>query len=1216
MKMTRRGECPSRTSPFRITSETSGLNRIAALLALTLSTSLAVRATTIVLPTDEQLIDKSPVIVSGTVLSTMPVDRDGMIWTATRVAVTRSIKGQTEGTITIHEMGGEEGDRITKIFGAPEFTDGERVLLFLEPSADGGYRVMDLFVGKFGEGRALDGRRLWLRHDTAEEVTLLDADLRPAEPRNLQRDAAGFETFVAERVAGLEAKKTYGIENPVLQSEDGGGRIRADFTLISAPNVYRWFRFDTNQSVPWYNVGTQPGYGGNGLSELQTAMSVWTGYSEAKIRYTFNGALPAGGTAGRNEVYLNDPLGVIPGSWNPQTGGTVGLGGYNGTGAGGTFTAPFQADPAHPAGAMHAYEITEALLTIQDGVSPANGISSAILAEIIAHEFGHTLGFGHSASNVALMYASVTGLGPSLRDDDRLAARWLYPNGGGSNPTPTAPAAPSNLIAVPSGSNVDLSWTDNANNETSQTIYLAQGSGSFTNIGNVAANATAVRLTSLAAGSYRAYVIASNAAGNSPQSNTASFTIVSAPVAAFTMTPASGNAGDTNFTFYDESTGTVTSRLWQFGDGATSTASVASHTYATSGQYTVTLSVHGPGGASSTSKTVLVSGPLNALFTWSPVVPAPNDTVQFTDQSGGAPASWLWEFGDGSTSTQQNPTKQYGTAGTYTVTLTVYRNGASASTSHTLTVANATPGMPLPVAAFDVATSAPSIGNPVAFTDRTTGTPTVWQWSFGDGGTSMAQHPAHVYAAPGIYTVTLTAWNTAGSSVHSKQITVSAMVPYRGLISAAAQTDGQGGTSWRTELSLFNAGLEGATVTMRFLPSLLEKTIYLAPRQSVTYTNTLLHAFGLATGAGAVTIDAESAGSSAEIRVTSRTFTGSPTGTYGQSVPDVRSGQLARTLYITGLQSSSRFRTNIGLVNRADAQLTATLTLHSRGGGTIATKNVTLPASSFRQSALWSLFPEVQGASHDVLTMKIVANAADAVSAYASVIDNDTQDPIYIQALAAPVGDMLTIPVVGRAPGANETFWRSDVTLFNPSTAEMTVTLRYGNEDRTLVVGAGETEVLADVLSTFGLTAGSGALFVSWNGGTGPVVTSRTYTSTETGGTYGQSIDPLASLKTSMVVPGLRNDGSFRTNVGFFNGGTESETFAVVVLTPSGNELARRTLALAPNAQVQHSVSALFPSVTASAFTMVMEGDANARLFAYGSMVDNASGDPVFFAGQ
>ncbi len=1205
------------------------MKQIAALILLTLLTPLAAHATSIVLPTDEALVEKSPVIVSGSVISTMPVDRDGAIWTDTEIAVTRAIKGQTEETITIHEIGGvietTKGNRITKIFGAPEFTEGERVLLFLESMPDstglGGYRVMDLFVGKFGEGKTLDGRRMWLRDDGNAEVTFLDASLHPKQPRNIQRDAGGFETFIAERVAGRAAKHTYEIENPVLASEnEGGGRIKSDFTLLSEPIVYRWAKFGQNQYAAWYHGGTQPGYSGNGVSELQTAMAVWTGYSEAKILYGYSGQIGVAikGLNARNnvnEVLFGDPLNEISGTWNPATGGVVGQGGINGFEGGGNFTATFQADASHPAGPIAAYAIVEANLTIQDGVSPSKGIGSSELAEIIAHEFGHTLGFGHSSSSTALMYATVTGLGPSLRPDDELAARWLYPNGGG-NTNPTPPAAPSNLVAVPSGSNVDLQWADNANNETAQSIYLAQGNGSFTNVGNVAANATAVRLTSLASGSYRVYVIASNAAGNSAQSNTATFTIAAPPVAAFSMNPTSGNAATTNFTFFDESTGNVTSRLWQFGDGGTATTSVASHTYAVSGQYTVVLTVNGPGGTSQALKTISVSGPLNPQFGWTPILPTPGSTVQFTDQSGGAPTSWQWSFGDTTSSTQQNPSKIYGSAGTYTVTLTVSRNGNSASTSHVVTIANASSGTQLPVAAFDVAAAALASGTPISFTDRSTGSPVVWQWAFGDGHTSNEQSPTHVYTSPGPYTVTLIATNTAGSSQMTKDIEISGVVPYRGLISAAAQTEGLGGTSWRTELSLFNAGLEGANVTLRYLPTLAEKTIYLAPRQSVTYANTLLDAFGLGTGAGAVTIDAASAGSSAQIRVTSRTFTGDANGTYGQSVPDVQSAQLGKTLYITGIRSSSAYRTNIGLVNRAEAELSATLTLYSRTGSTIATKNVPLPAESFQQNALWALFPEVNGQSHNALTLKITTNTADAISAYASVVDNISQDPIYIQAVAEPENSSLTIPVVGRAPGANGTFWRSDVTFFNPSSDDLNITLRYGNEERMLIVSGHDTEVLEDVLSMFNLTSGAAALFVNWTSATAPIVTSRTYTTTDNGGTYGQSIDPIAAPRAKMYVPGLRNDGSFRSNVGFVNGGFETETFNVIILSPSGTELARSIVTLDPDAQVQYSVSSLFPNVNVSSFTLMMEGDANARLFAYGSMVDNASGDPVFFAGQ
>src|SRR5207237_10669462 len=102
---------------------------------------------------------------------------------------------------------------------------------------------------------------------------------------------------------------------------------------------------------------------------------------------------------GTNEVLFNDPLGEIAGSWNPSTGGVVGQGGFNGVSSAQNWTAPFNADGTHTQQTYRAWNITEGNLVIKDNVSPSARISSSELAEIIAHEFGHTLGLGHSADS-------------------------------------------------------------------------------------------------------------------------------------------------------------------------------------------------------------------------------------------------------------------------------------------------------------------------------------------------------------------------------------------------------------------------------------------------------------------------------------------------------------------------------------------------------------------------------------------------------------------------------------------------------------------------------------------------------------------------------------------------------------------------------------------------------------------------------------------------
>jgi len=299
------------------------------------------------------------------------------------------------------------------------------------------------------------------------------------------------------------------------------------------------------------------------------------------------------------------------------------------------------------------------------------------------------------------------------------------------------------------------------------------------------------------------------------------------------------------------------------------------------------------------------------------------------------------------------------------------------------------------------------------------------------------------------------------------------------------------------------------------------------------------------------------------------------------------------------------------------ASVPVSMTLYDSTGATIATNSMTLAANSFLQSGLAQLFPAIGSRSYEVLSMRISAAAEDAVSAYASVIDNDSQDPIYVQARPGAVGSELTIPVVGRAPGANETFWRTDVTLFNPTASRLSLALRYEGATKFIAIDAGKTVVLADVVnSQFGRSSGTGALNVSWSGSSGPLVTSRTYTSTTTNATFGQSIDPVSSFSTSAYVTGLRGDGAYRSNIGFVNGGVETETFQVILLSAYGSELGRKSVTLAAGAQTQMALTALFPGASSTAFTLQVAGDANAKLFLYGSMVDNISGDPVFFAGQ
>jgi PKD repeat protein len=150
-------------------------------------------------------------------------------------------------------------------------------------------------------------------------------------------------------------------------------------------------------------------------------------------------------------------------------------------------------------------------------------------------------------------------------------------------------------------------------------------------------------------------------------------------VAGFSGTPISGTAPLT-VTFSDESTGVVNSWSWTFGDGGTSDEQNPTHEYAAAGVYTVSLTVEGPGGSDVLTRSnyiTVTEPPPVAGFSGTPTSgPAPL-TVTFSDESTGAVDSWLWDFGDGGSSTGQNPTYLYDVTGTYTVSLRVSGTGGS-----------------------------------------------------------------------------------------------------------------------------------------------------------------------------------------------------------------------------------------------------------------------------------------------------------------------------------------------------------------------------------------------------------------------------------------------------------------------------------------------------------------------------------------------------------
>ncbi len=251
--------------------------------------------------------------------------------------------------------------------------------------------------------------------------------------------------------------------------------------------------------------------------------------------------------------------------------------------------------------------------------------------------------------------------------------------------------------------------------------------------------------------------------GGSDTATVLGYVDVTAPVVAdFSGTPLTGTA-PLSVDFTDLSSAAPTSWSWDFGDAATDSVQNPSHTYTSAGTYTVALTADNGCGPDALTKTAYVTvnpppAPV-ADFSGTPTSGCTPLLVDFTDASSGDITNWDWDFGDGGTSTAQNPSHAFTSAADHDVSLTVTGPGGSDVKSQAgyVTATDA-------VAADFSAT--PLLGDePLAvdFTDLSTGAPAAWVWDFGDGGVDSVPNPSHTYTTGGTYSVTLIVANACNS---------------------------------------------------------------------------------------------------------------------------------------------------------------------------------------------------------------------------------------------------------------------------------------------------------------------------------------------------------------------------------------------------------------------------------------------------------------------
>ncbi|MBS1655844.1 MAG: PKD domain-containing protein, partial [Bacteroidetes bacterium] len=194
---------------------------------------------------------------------------------------------------------------------------------------------------------------------------------------------------------------------------------------------------------------------------------------------------------------------------------------------------------------------------------------------------------------------------------------------------------------------------------------------------------------------------------------------------------------------------------WDLGNGTTSTQQDPFVTYTTAGVYSVTLKVTNDKGC---VKTITIPNYINvtpgviaAFNNTQPTVCQPPANIFFTNTSSGpGTLTYVWDFGDGNTSTITNPSDTYANTGAYTVTLVAT---SSSGCTDTLRRTNA-----ITIGGITTSFTAPDsicVNEPINFINTSSPSPATSNWSFGDATISTQINPVKSYTTPGLYTIRL-----------------------------------------------------------------------------------------------------------------------------------------------------------------------------------------------------------------------------------------------------------------------------------------------------------------------------------------------------------------------------------------------------------------------------------------------------------------------------
>jgi ELWxxDGT repeat protein len=482
---------------------------------------------------------------------------------------------------------------------------------------------------------------------------------------------------------------------------------------------------------------------------------------------------------------------------------------------------------------------------------------------------------------------------------------------------------------------------------------------------------------------------------------------------------------------------------------------------------------------------------------------------------------------------------------------------------------------------------------------------------------------------------------------------------------AAAHVAGAAGTVWRTDVELHNP--TDATITVKIEPLRhgqanpmpFNRSFDVQAGACLRLEDVLHDQLGLSE-----TASLRLTTTGGEVVASARTYNWTPSGTFGQWIAPVGDadavggGENGR---LTGLHhqpsSGHGFRTNLGLVNTTSSSCEAHVRLLARDGAVLG--EVVEPLGAYEYVQLNRVFERVTSASVRNGWAVVWPSAGGAeLLAYASVVDNQTGDPVYVPAVVVQgsfagatadpgpegavtfhgervepriaVSQELMVAGCAHVRGAAGTDWRTDLVIHNPEPDGQMVALHAVSEgSRTsvgtmasLLVAPGASMEISDVLWSMFALNGAATVRVQPDGNRDLLVGARTYNLTEHG-TYGQLVP---GMWTSEAIGGTHEGrliqlshqpgggSAFRTNLGLVSTTSVDCDISVALYAANGAELGTFVEPVAAGGYVQ--IDRVFERVTSAAvddgYAVLHSDSAGAAFLAYASVVDNRTGDPIY----